>query len=424
MHEAPAAHSRAGTAGTAEATTRTTDPPAPIASRDVADQDSTPANDAKPFVYPEPVYHPGLVDGAAFLYFDEPLMLTLAPAPTFAGGGFEVDDWVRRRRPEWGHRFLALSDLWGQESDGSVEMMKLLEPIRRSFHSALIATPGDHDALDRAAELIRAANLDRERMGAVVDPRVAAGELMNHLYLEMWLTLNEDAEALYAYAAELFSDIDRLRMTLERAYFLRVAHIPPRAPFNPLLLNNSDLIPFLLELPGGDQQKRSGDETMFSADVASWELFRQLLRPYLDPLTPESVEIIDACLRDRMDEVDALKRQTERLAEEVSVPDEPLELIADVERFIRLHVADELAELLRLNADAKQRFIDALLGDRAAWVATLAAAHGAMQGSTEWTVGGALGAIATIASKGYTTLAERRRTLARSDYRLIYNMAR
>jgi hypothetical protein len=384
---------------------------------------STASDDARPFVYPEPVYHPGLVDGAAFLYFDRPLVLTLAPAPTLAGGGFEVEDWVLQRRPEWGPRFLGLSELWGQESDGCVAMMKLLEPIERRFESALVATPGDHEALDRAGELIRAADFDPDRIGTVVDPRVSAGEVMNHLYLEMWLALDQDAEALYAYAAELFSNLERLRVTAERAYFLRVAHVPSRAPFDPLLLNNSGLVPFLLSLPGGDEHQERDADT-FSEDIASWELFRQLLRPYLDPLTPESVELIDECLRDRMDEVDALKRQTERLAERVAVPDKPQELLAEVERFIRLHVADDLGELLRLNADAKQRLIDALLGDRAAWVATLAAAHGAMQGSTEWTVGGALGAIATLASKGYTTLAERRRTLARSDYRLIYNIAR
>jgi hypothetical protein len=39
-------------------------------------------------------------------------------------------------------------------------------------------------------------------------------------------------------------------------------------------------------------------------------------------------------------------------------------------------------------------------------------------------MGGAIGTVATLASKGYATLAERRRQLARSDYRLIYMIAR
>jgi hypothetical protein len=41
-----------------------------------------------------------------------------------------------------------------------------------------------------------------------------------------------------------------------------------------------------------------------------------------------------------------------------------------------------------------------------------------------WTIGGSIGAIATLASHGYSTLAERRKRLSASDYRLIYSIAR
>jgi hypothetical protein len=74
----------------------------------------------EPLVYPEPLFSPSLLDGAAFLYFQDPLTLTLAPAPTLADGGFEMLDWIQERRPDWGLRFLALDDLWGLESDGCV----------------------------------------------------------------------------------------------------------------------------------------------------------------------------------------------------------------------------------------------------------------------------------------------------------------
>ena len=59
---------------------------------------------------------------------------------------------------------------------------------------------------------------------------MAAGELMNHLYLEMWLALDEDTESLYGYTADLFSDIERLEDTLQRAYLVRLAHLPGDGP--------------------------------------------------------------------------------------------------------------------------------------------------------------------------------------------------
>ena len=120
--------------------------------------------------------------------------------------------------------------MWGQESDGCVAAMRLLEPLRGHFDSALIAVPGDLEALDRSGELIRAAGFNREQMRTVVDPVVAAGELMNHLYLEMWLALDEDTESLYGYTADLFSDIERLEDTLQRAYLVRLAHLPGDGP--------------------------------------------------------------------------------------------------------------------------------------------------------------------------------------------------
>jgi hypothetical protein len=377
-----------------------------------------------PLVYPEPLFTPSLVDGSAFLYFEKRLTLTLAPAPVMAGGGFEIIDWVRERRPDWGLRFLALDELWGQESDGCVATFRLLEPIRDRFTAALVAVPGDPSGLERAGELIRSAGFDAEQMRMVVDPVVAAGELMNHIYLEMWLALENDNEALYDYVAELFSDHDRLESTMQRAYMLRIAHLAAGAAFDPLLLNSPRLAPFLLSLPDDTSQADVTPSAPFVIGQASWEFFRQILKPYLDPLDERAVDLIAECLFDRLDEVQALKLQTERLAEHITTVDTPDQLSALVTNHIRLHVADDIAELLRLDDRAKQNFLDSLLSDRGAWVAALAAAHGATTGSAEWTMGGVIGAIAMLGSKGYASLADRRRQQVSSDYRLIYNLSR
>ena len=259
----------------------------------------------------------------------------MAPVPALAGGGFEMGEaWVQARRPDSGVRFLALQELWGQESDGCVATVKLLEPVRDHFQSTLIAVPGDLEALDRSAELIHAAGFSRDQMRTVVDPVVAAGELMNHLYLEMWLALDEDTEALYSYTAELFSDTERLEDTLHRAYVLRLAHLPTGS-FEPLLVNNPRLAAFLLAPPGDAQSESSEPDAAFVVGMTSWELFRQLLRPTRKPLSDETVEVLAECLDERLsDEIDALRRQTERLAEKIATPADHVKLIDEVERFI------------------------------------------------------------------------------------------
>lgn len=376
-----------------------------------------------PMVFPEPLFDPRLIDAAAFLFFDEPLLATLAPAPTLAGGGFEVHDWVLERRPPWASTFLALDELWGRESDGCVETFELLRPLRERLCVTLLAVPADNAALERAGELVAAAGFDRDAMRRLVDPRVAAGELMNHIYLEKWLELEKDASALYAYVDELMSAPERLDALLCHAYMLRIAHLPASYG-GPILLNRPPLAPFLLALPGADSEDDPGPNDDRLHDAAAWELFCQLLRPYLEPITSDVVDVLADCVASRQEEVVALKRQTERLAQQIEPGADPDVLAKRVKEFIRLHVADDVAELLRLNQDAKQAFIDSLLTDRGAWVAALAAGHGAMAGSVQWSLGGAIGAIATLGSKGYAGYAERRRKLAASDYRLVYTVAR
>jgi len=386
------------------------------------DNKNTQSASQTPLVYPEPVFGRGLVDAATFLYWETPPVLTLAPAPTIAGGGFEIEAWVHERQPDWAETFLGVNAAWGAESNGCTVMMELLEPLRRHFTSALVVCPAGPEALDRVGELIAQIGISPQEAVSFVNPYVAAGELMNHIYLDMWWELDQDSEALYRYVTEVFSDHKRFSELLTRVYLLRICHLPAGGPFNPLMLNNPSLVPFLLAVPGSDSDAEVAPG--FRVGHAAWEIFRQLLRPPLEPLEPRTVELMARCLDERCDEIDALIRQCERLAEQIVLPEEPRALVELVSDFIRLHVADDVAELLQLNATAKQAYLDSLFGDRATWLAALVAAHGATGGGPAWTIGGSLGAISTLASHGYTALTDRRRRLAASDYRLIYTVSR
>lgn len=101
----------------------------------------------------------------------------------------------------------------------------------------------------QSRELITAAGFDSEQMRGVIDYRLAAGELLKHVFLEMWLELDEDDEKLFGYCAGLFSDRDRVERALAEAYVARVVALPPSLG-STILLNNPRLIPLLEALPG------------------------------------------------------------------------------------------------------------------------------------------------------------------------------
>lgn len=384
-------------------------------------------SDTRAFVFPDPLYRTALLDGAAFLFFREgKIAVTSPPTPGFAAPEAEVFlDVVNQRQPDWKPVFHRVYALWDAEGAGYLRAVEILQPLEDTYSRVMIAVPADLDALERSEQLITAAQFSPEQMDAVIDPICASGELLNHIMLEMWLHFDGDVDRLYAYCGELFSDPERVRSTLHRAYLFRVVPIWRAAPQGAFLLNNERILPFFLALPvARPDEATDPPPSEVSRETVTWEIFRQLLNPFVDPISPSTAELLAECRADRSDEIDSLKRQCERLAEQVQELDELREVPATVEDFIRLHVADDVADLLRLNEQAKAKFLESLLTDRGVWVSVLAGAHGTSAGSVEWTAAGVIGGIATLGSKGYAALADRKRRLETSDYRLIFRVAR
>jgi hypothetical protein len=155
---------------------------------------------------------------------------------------------------------------------------------------------------------------------------------------------------------------------LAAAYLLRLAPLADVVT-PPLLLTNPRLEALLRPLgtPAVDHPASPSNHS-----IATWEFFRHLVSPAVDPLNERTVAALDDCLRDRADEIDAMRFACERLAEqpgEVSPADVPRR----VETHIRRHVAEDLAELLRLDERAKGEYVASLLSDRATWAGLLTA---------------------------------------------------
>lgn len=370
-----------------------------------------------PFVYPDPIYEPRAIDGAAFIYFDEPIVLTLPPL-VVTERAFELVDLVERRQPAWGAKLHGVLATWDREMAGWQGVERVIQPLRDRYTSVWTAYPANDEALADVDDLIAAAGLALEDVSGAVDPVCACGELVLHIFLESWLERDEDVEKLYAYCERIFTD-GSLASLLLRSYFFRtliIARFQNVAPV--LLLNNPRLAPLLQGLP----IEPAADTSAPSFDPITWEFFRQILSPHVDPLDHRRAEALADIYAHRSEELKRYRKKCERLADEVRAPVPIDELTTRVARFVRDNVADEIADLLRLNRRARDEYIASVLEDEKTWAATLGAAAALASGHVELSVGAGIGGVASLGAKALRAARERRETLRTSDFRIVYRI--
>lgn len=362
----------------------------------------------RPFVYPDTIYEPRAIDGAAFLFFEEALDLPLPPL-IFTQEAFDLLDLVDRRSPLWAPTLHSILDTWDVEMAGWQNFEKSIEPLRDRYKTVMLAYPANEEALADVDSLIAAAGLSVADVTPIADPVCACGELVLHLFLEAWLECEQDYEKLYEYCERIFRNEDFADL-LVRAYFFRTLVLARFHHFAPvILLNNPRLMPLLGDLPVEAEPR--ADE---SFDPITWELFRQILSPHLDPISYDRAEILADILTNRTDELQRYRQKCERLAEEVQAPGAPGDMTKVVRRFVRLHVADEIADLLRLNRRARDAYINSVLEDEKTWAATLAAIGALATGHLELSVGAGLGGLASLGTKALRAARERREALRTS----------
>lgn len=373
------------------------------------------------FVYPDPITATDMLSGAVFLYFDRPLILTLPPQ-IIEPASFELLDVIKKQKPAWSQTFLNLLAAWKQQQDAHGEVLSILNPLKNSsFKNVWVVYPADSSALERAGELIASTSLSLDSVAQLINPLNASGEIIRHILLEAYLTVNKDIKALFNYCGDLFAR-EPLPYLLTKGYFLRLP-IFAQAPEKDLriLLTNPHLIKFLNALPVS--ATTSADESLDN-DVIAWELFREILSPILDPLDLERSELIAEMLTSRSEEVDRLRQKCRSLADQVKEPKGIEEMISQVERLIRNQVQKEIADLLKLDREALGQFFVALFSDDKTWLSLGAFLVGIIGGHINITTGAAIAALSSVGAKAFKTAADKREKLKRSDYALVYNLSR
>jgi hypothetical protein len=327
---------------------------------------------------------------------------------------FEMLDLVKRRRPLWGGNLSLAMNGWGAGARKQEELMKDLEPVRERMKWIWLIYPAGSEAMGRAGDLIRQVTAGTAVKNAV-DPMVALGELVRHVFLELWLENDRKLEGLYNACGNVFAE-NGFEQQLERAYFLRLGAFE-EVP-NPLLLSNSSLLPLISNFAPRIEDEQVKDAMTKEEDVAAFEIFRRIISPRLDPLTKPSIQTVAEILASREDELAALKKQCVLLAEELrGTSRENLE--PAVEKLVERHVADELAAVLRLSERAKQDFLAEIMADKVTWVSLFSAVAGAEIAVSELTTAGGIGVVATILAKGVDAGWQFHKEIRDNPYRLI-----
>jgi hypothetical protein len=379
----------------------------------------TPIDQGRVLVYPDTVASPHRISAASFLFFDKPLALP-APHWTPFEGVFQLHELIMQRRPEWGALFFRLDDLYDTQISSWRQMNQLLRPLQSTFQNILLAFDADQQAQQEGLLLLESTGDSAESVLELIDPLAAAGEFFHHVLTDVYAQLDQDAEALYSYCGELLTST-RVDQLLVQSYLPRLLLIPRFSRITePLLLNNPRLISLLEKFPV------EGNPELFqpSTDVVAWEIFCQILAIPLDPLDPTKVDRLVRIRERHLEEAERLKTKCLRLAEQLEPPTSLTDLIPTIERYIRLHVQDEISSLFELNREAFRDFLEAVFTDQKAWLATAGVIASAIAGQGTIAAGTAVATLSAMGAKAAKSAFDRGRKLRGSDYRLLYRIGR
>jgi hypothetical protein len=370
--------------------------------------------------YPHSPSTPEELSGAALLYFERPIVLTLPPQAII-----EPSQWffgeLNSVTASWRTAFDRIVFQWRAHQDAFRRLWTLLSPLDGSaFKVIWLVYPANNAALRDAQNLIDASSLDAATIDSIVDEVHGASELLRHIAVEKAAEAfqTRDRGPLFEYCEAVFSSADTIRTLLRQAYFLRLLHVETFQKSGAgFLLTNSRLTRFFDALPISVAVPGASDDL---TDPLAWEVFRQILSHYLDPLTPESVHRI---LRIRSTKTELLGRfraKCQQHARGLPAIKSYDELPSTVAKFVEDNLRDEIMELLEIDRSALKKLAVDLGGSEKTWIGAGLILRGLTEGGTILTTAGAITAIGTFGAKAFKAAAERRQKLTTSAYQLVY----
>lgn len=378
---------------------------------------------AKLMVAPDPATGSDMLYAGTFLYFDAPIILTIPPQ-VITTDSFRILDRVRNERPDWTVLLMGVLGTWAKKKDQSLGFLKLIEPLSEdAFITAWLSYSANDAALARARELITSTGWTTKNFLSSIDTDNACGELVRHIFLEKFLEFDRDLGELYNYAASICTSAD-FDDRLADAYALRILGLISHGEKKiSIALTNRHLVNFLADLPGQEAAQDSG-ASLFEKDAVAMMIFNGLLSNWIDPITDKTVEILCRLRQSKRGEIDRLKGKCLLVAEQVDRSRDAEALFGEVEEKIRFNILPEVGDLLDLGESAFRDYKEKLFGDRVFWTGFIGTVVSAISGKEFASAAAAVSTLASMGAKAFSHYREIRQTVKKSDYSLIYTVAK
>lgn len=408
--------------------------------------------------FPDSLWVPEMISGAAFLYFQEPMSFTIPSASSIeilGAGPSKLVDLVKERDPKWGDEFRKMFHLYVVGTKLSSKTMKLLEPLHGPcFKWIHLVFPHTTEWLNEAEDLQRSTGYEESSIIKMINPLTAGDSLAKHILFEMYVQTvhpeksdhelvdlgkqcarrsisgdtipseyDADATPLYEYCDELFSKQSLTRL-LCKAYMLRLVALRNIKKVDILFVSNSEIIPLLSSMPIETNDDQSRSQTYeASEDIIAWEIFRQILFPAIDPLDERRVELVAEYRNERKDEISRLRNKCSRLAHRLPKTPSTENLEKVISDLVEREVRHEIADLLQLDHKAIEDFMTSVFSDEKTWLAIAAFISAFFSGHEIIKAGAAIAALSNLGAKAFKTAFDRRKTLRTNDYTLLYNIS-
>jgi hypothetical protein len=279
-------------------------------------------------ISPDPLSKATRINGAVFLFFDPPFSMSIALG-TGQLRATRLAVQVRERQPEWSDRFWSLCAAHDRAM-GAVEAYKRdlapldsLAGLHRMLHGPL-----DDATLDASSTIATSGDLTLDDVYRLSSQDVAAVDILAFLNIQAFDMCGQDSEARYRYCGD-YLQRRPLRHLIAAAYVSRLRQQLGRPPEKlEVVLANDRARSLLLDLPLNPRVALSDSERRREA---AWELFAEILRPYLEPLDQRRSRTIARLLSDRVAEVGRLRSKSYELAAQLTGSTSEAELSAELD---------------------------------------------------------------------------------------------
>lgn len=392
-------------------------------------------------LYPDSLYDLDSISCSSFMYFQkEKLGCTLHPTVSMGLGGcnpFKFLEFINKKNPTWIKNYWSMFNGWTQGSERYHRTSKVLAPIRKDnlFESVLLSYSKTEEMIEKTKDLILTFGFDYHSLLGMINIEHAFQELMAHIHYEMFLEFygepsiknifslsprNVDFNPLYNYCDKFFNKYS-LEEALVITYFLRLAS---KQNLHDVMLSNDKLIPLLSKFGSKeDKSSESGLSYYEQIDVVSWEIFRQILSPYIDKIAQDKrVKLTAEFVKKRNDEILKLQNKCFKLAEDFKGEKDVEKLSSNISKHISIYVESDIQDLLRIDKKSFIELRDSIFSDEKTWIGISSFIVSTFVGNEFFTVGSGIVTFSNLMAKTYKVQQDTQKTIKRSDYSLVYRI--